>query len=254
MNFVTSFNFVVWSGQTSFYHYHQFLWHRTDQGWPGKTVSHLWKALPRRSQSLGTRRWLWTGSQRGWILPRLQAMFWGRRYQSGRKDFGRQILRVWSQIERQCFYATISFWSLLLLFEIERAGMSQYCVDCRMRCAETSRQNWQLYSYPLKKYEKKTLPPKKELLIYKNAFVQFISLGLLYRPIIDHEFCVEINLKFFTKNNSCLERKSRFCAYLSCVNNWQQDFLNLNSFSKKKHVDNFRVERLEFRRFHKPNW
>ena len=86
-----------------------------------------------------------------YLFAGLQTMFWGCRHQPRWKNIRRQVFRVRGQVKCQCLYATISFWSVLRLFEIERTGMQKYCLDFRMCSTKTSCKNWQLYSYPLKK-------------------------------------------------------------------------------------------------------
>ena len=53
----------------------------------------------------------------------LQTMLWRRGHQPWRKNIGRQVFRVRSQVECERLYATIPLWSFLRLLEIEGAGM-----------------------------------------------------------------------------------------------------------------------------------
>ena len=52
----------------------------------------------------------------------LQTMLWRRGHQPWRKNIGRQVFRVRSQVECERLYATIPLWSFLRLLEIEGAG------------------------------------------------------------------------------------------------------------------------------------
>ena len=56
------------------------------------------------------------------------------------------------QIECQRVYATVSLWSLLLLFETEGTGMPQHRLDCRMCRAKTSCKDRQLHPHSVNTY------------------------------------------------------------------------------------------------------
>ena len=98
-------------------------------------------------------------------------MFWGCRHQPRWKNIRRQVFRVRGQVKCQCLYATISFWSVLRLFEIERTGMQKYCLDFRMCSTKTSCKNWQLYPYPLKNSLQKTCLVESRQKCLKSVFL-----------------------------------------------------------------------------------
>ena len=71
----------------------------------------------------------------------LQTMLRRSGHQPRRKNIGRQVFRVRSQVECERFYAAIPLWCLLRLLEIKGTRMPKYCVDLRMCGSKTSRKN-----------------------------------------------------------------------------------------------------------------